>query len=63
MHEESAEEIEKNNEQTWKEVHEEEETRWQLSKESKREVDNIIWKSSYLQRWCCIINAKSLQEI
>ena len=49
MHEESAEEIEKNNEQTWKKVHEEERTRWQLSEENEHEVDDIIWKSSCLQ--------------
>ncbi len=42
MHEESAEEIEKDNKQTWKRVHEEEKTYWQLSKESKHEINDII---------------------
>ncbi len=63
MHEESAEEIEKDNEQTWKEVHEEEKTRWQLSEESEWEVDDIVWESFCSQRQHCVINAKSLQEI
>ncbi len=45
-HEKSAEETEKNNEQTWKRVYEEEKTCRQLSKESEHEVDNIIWKLS-----------------
>ncbi len=62
-HEESAEKIEKNNEQTWKKVHKEEEMRWQLSEESKREVDDVVWESSCSQHQHCIINAKSLQEI
>jgi len=48
-YEESAEETEKDNEQTWKRVHEEEKTCWQLSKKSEREVNDIIWKSSYVQ--------------
>jgi len=42
MHEESAKKIEKDNEQTRKRVCEEEKTRRQLSKESEREVNNII---------------------
>ncbi len=62
-HEESAEEIEKDNEQTQKRVHEEEKTRWQLSKESEREVNDIIWKSSCVQRQHIIISAKLLWEI
>ena len=49
-HEESAEEIVKDNEQTWKWVHEEERTRRQLNKENEHEVNDIIWKSSYVQR-------------
>jgi len=59
MHEESAEETEKNNEQTWKKVHEEERTCWQLSKENECEVNNIIWELSCIQHWHIIINAKS----
>jgi len=60
VHEESAEETEKDNEQTWKKVHEEEKIHWQLSEENKHEVNDIIWKSSCAQRWHIIINAKSL---
>ncbi len=63
MHEESAEEIKKDNEQTWKEVHEEKETCWQLSEESEREVDDVVWKLSCSQRQRCIISAKLLWEI
>ncbi len=63
MHEESVEEIKKDNEQTWKEVHEEEKTHWQLSKESEREVDDVVWESFCSQRQRYIISAKSLQEI
>jgi len=62
-HEESAEETEKNNEQTWKRVCEREKTRWQLSEKSEHEVNNIIWKLSYVQHWYIIISAKSLWEI
>jgi len=62
-HEESAEETEKDNEQTWKRVHEEEKTHWQLSKKNEHEVNDIIWKSSCVQRQHIIVNAKSLQEI
>ncbi len=63
MHEESAEETEKDNEQTWKKVHEEEKTRWQLNKENEREVNDIIWELSCVQRRHIIISAKSLWEI
>ncbi len=42
VHEESAEETEKDNEQTWKRVHEEEKTRRQLNEKSKHEVNDII---------------------
>ncbi len=49
IHEESAKKIEKDNEQTWKKVCEEEEMCWQLSKESKWEVDDIVWKSFCFQ--------------
>ncbi len=63
MHEESVEEIEKDNEQIQKEVREEEEMRWQLSKKSEWKVNNIVWESSCSQHWCCIISVKSLQEI
>jgi len=59
-HEESAEETEKNNEQTWKKVHEEEKTHQQLSEKSEREVNNIIWKLFCIQRQHIIISAKSL---
>ncbi len=62
-HEELAEKIEKDNEQTWKEVHKEEKMHWQLSEENKWKVDDIIWESSCSQHQRCIINAKSLQEI
>ena len=63
MHEKSAEETEKDNEQTWKKVHEEEKTCWQLSEESKHEVNDIIWESSCVQHQHIIINVKSLWEI
>ncbi len=63
MHEESAEETEKDNKQTWKRVHKEEKTCWQLSEESEHEVNNIIWKSSCVQHQYIVVNAKSLQEI
>ncbi len=63
MHEESAEEIEKDNKQTWKRVHEEERTCQQLSKESECKVNDIIWKSFYVQRQHIVVNAKSLWEI
>ncbi len=63
MHEESAEEIEKDNEQTWKEIRKEEETYWQLSEENEREVNDVIWESSCSQCQRCIVSAKSLQEI
>ena len=62
-HEESVEETEKDNEQTWKKVHEEERIHRQLSEESEHEVNNIIWKSSCVQHQHIIINAKSLWEI
>ncbi len=62
-HEESAEETEKDNEQTWKRVYEEEKTRWQLSEENEHEVNDIIWESSYVQCQHIIISAKSLWEI
>jgi len=41
-YEESAEETEKDNEQSQKRVHEEEKTCRQLSEESEREVNDII---------------------
>ncbi len=62
-HEESAEETEKNNEQTWKRVHEEERTCKQLSEENEREVNDTIWKSSCVQHWHIVVSAKSLWEI
>ena len=62
-HEESVEETEKDNEQTQKRVHEEERTCWQLSEENEHEVNNIIWKLSYVQHQHIIISAKSLWEI
>ncbi len=62
-HEESAEKTEKDNEQTWKRVCEEEKTCWQLSEESEHEVDDIIWELSCVQRQHIIISAKSLWEI
>jgi len=63
MHEESAKKTEKDNEQTWKRVHEEERTRWQLSEKSEHEVNDIIWESSCVQCQRIIISAKSLWEI
>ncbi len=63
VHEESAEETEKDNEQTWKKVHEEEKTHWQLNKESEHEVDDISWKSSCVQCQHIVVNVKSLWEI
>ncbi len=63
MHEELAEEIEKDNEQTRKEVHKEEKMCWQLNEKSEQEVDDVVWESSCSQCQCCVISAKSLQEI
>ena len=62
-HEESAQKIEKDNEQTWKKVHEEEKTHRQLSKKNKHEVNDIIWESSCVQHQHIIIIVKSLWEI
>ena len=62
-HEESAEETEKDNEQTWKKVCEEEKTCWQLSEESEREINDIIWELFSVQRQHIIISVKSLWEI